>query len=84
MSEINERPALTNRGWGTQEMKNLTEKFVPEPERYELRSKPLHHFELDRRDFFKLLGTGIAIFAVAKDSLTARRDVGIKPFLAKF
>jgi CO/xanthine dehydrogenase Mo-binding subunit len=69
MSEINERPTLTNRGWGTQEMKILTDKFVPEPERYELRSKPLHHFELDRRDFFKLLGTGIAVFAVAKDSL---------------
>jgi isoquinoline 1-oxidoreductase len=50
-------------------MSKLTEKFVPEPERYELRSKPLHHFELFRRDFFKLLGAGIAVFATAKDSL---------------
>jgi nicotinate dehydrogenase subunit B len=43
--------------------------FTPEPERYELRSKPLHHFDLDRRDFFKLLGAGIAVFAIAKNSL---------------
>ena len=69
MSKNIERPALTNRGWGTQKMRNSTDKFVPEPERYELRSKPLHHFELVRRDFFKLLGAGIAVFAVAKDSL---------------
>jgi nicotinate dehydrogenase subunit B len=71
-----QRPTLKNRGWGTHETKDATEiqgttreKFVAEPERYELRSKPLHHFELDRRDFFKLLGAGIAVFAVAKESL---------------
>ena len=29
-----------------------------EPERYELQEAPLHHFELDRRDFFKLVGGG--------------------------
>ena len=29
----------------------------------------MHHFELARRDFFKLLGAGIAVFAIAKDSL---------------
>jgi nicotinate dehydrogenase subunit B len=45
-----------------------TQRFVPEPERYEFRSAPIHHFELARRDFFKLLGAGIAVFAVAKDS----------------
>ncbi|HET9179493.1 MAG TPA: molybdopterin cofactor-binding domain-containing protein [Terriglobia bacterium] len=33
-----------------------------EPERYELREAPLHHFELDRRDFFKLIGGGVAVF----------------------
>jgi len=83
MSGATERPALTNRGWGSREKNSFTEiaarknrggggqeKFVPEPERYELRSKPLHTFGLDRRDFFKLLGAGIAVFAVAKDSLT--------------
>jgi CO/xanthine dehydrogenase Mo-binding subunit len=29
----------------------------------------MHHFELARRDFFKFLGAGIAVFAMAKDSL---------------
>jgi nicotinate dehydrogenase subunit B len=32
-----------------------------EPERYELTSRPLHSFEVDRRDFFKTLGGGIVI-----------------------
>jgi CO/xanthine dehydrogenase Mo-binding subunit len=45
------------------------EKFVPEPERYEFTSAPMHRFELQRRDFFKLLGAGIAVFTVAKESL---------------
>jgi isoquinoline 1-oxidoreductase len=44
------------------------QKFVPEPERYEFRAGLIHHFELDRRNFFKLLGAGIAVFAVAKNS----------------
>ncbi|MGC0771920.1 MAG: molybdopterin cofactor-binding domain-containing protein [Candidatus Acidiferrum sp.] len=44
-------------------------KFEPEPERYEFTAGPMHHFELARRDFFKFLGAGIAVFAVAKDSL---------------
>src|SRR5258707_1659124 len=35
--------------------------FVPEPERYELRSSAIHHFNLQRRDFFKVMGAGIAI-----------------------
>ena len=48
---------------------NPADKFVPEPERYELRSGSIHHFALDRRDFFKLLGAGIAVFAVAKNSV---------------
>ncbi|HEY2459411.1 MAG TPA: molybdopterin cofactor-binding domain-containing protein [Candidatus Acidoferrum sp.] len=49
-------------------MNELLTNFVPEPERYELRAGPVHHFELARRDFFKLLGAGIAIFTVAKDA----------------
>jgi nicotinate dehydrogenase subunit B len=49
-------------------MSGSTKRFVPEPERYEFRAAPIHHFELARRDFFKLLGAGIAVFAVAKDS----------------
>jgi isoquinoline 1-oxidoreductase len=44
------------------------EKFVPEPERYEFHSASLHHFELARRDFFKILGAGIAVFAVVQEA----------------
>ena len=40
----------------------------PEPERYEFRAGSFHHFELPRRDFFKVLGAGIAVFAVAQDA----------------
>jgi isoquinoline 1-oxidoreductase len=39
-----------------------------EPERYEFGSPSLHQFELARRDFFKILGSGIAILAVSKDA----------------
>ena len=39
-----------------------------EPERYEFSSPTLHQFELARRDFFKILGSGMAIFAVSKDA----------------
>jgi nicotinate dehydrogenase subunit B len=49
-------------------MSGPTQKFVPEPERYEFRALPMHHFDLARRDFFKLLGAGIAVFTVAKNS----------------
>jgi nicotinate dehydrogenase subunit B len=37
-----------------------------EPERYEFFAPPVHHFHLARRDFFKLLGAGVAVFASAK------------------
>lgn len=44
----------------------MSRRSVPEiaiePERYELREAPVHHFELDRRDFFKLMGGGVAVF----------------------
>ncbi len=42
--------------------KGSTAQFAVEPERYELQEAPLHHFELDRRDFFKLVGGGVAVF----------------------
>lgn len=44
-------------------------RFVPEPERYEFRAAPMHHFDLGRRDFFKFLGAGIAIFMVARNAM---------------
>jgi len=49
-------------------MSGSPEKFVVEPERYEFSAGPVHHFELLRRDFFKLLGAGIAVFTVTKDA----------------
>jgi nicotinate dehydrogenase subunit B len=44
------------------------DKFTLEPERYELHSPALHHFSLQRRDFFKVLGAGIAVFSLAANS----------------
>ena len=49
-------------------MSDTADHFLPEPERYEFRAAPIHHFELARREFFKLLGAGIAVFAVEKNS----------------
>jgi nicotinate dehydrogenase subunit B len=61
-------------------MSDPTERFLPEPERYEFRAAPIHHFELARRDFFKLLGAGIAIFAVAKESLAMQETAPSRGF----
>ena len=55
-------------------------KFEPEPERYEFSAGPMHHFDLARRDFFKLLGAGIAVFAVAKDSLAKQETAPTRGF----
>jgi len=54
--------------------------FAPEPERYEFTAAPMHHFELARRDFFKFLGAGIAVFAVAKDSLATQETAPTRGF----
>ena len=35
--------------------------IILEPERYELHAAPLYRFELDRREFFKLLGCGVVV-----------------------
>jgi CO/xanthine dehydrogenase Mo-binding subunit len=48
-------------------MKKTEETFLLEPERYEFRAMPMHQFALGRRDFFKIFGAGMAVFAVAKD-----------------
>jgi CO/xanthine dehydrogenase Mo-binding subunit len=53
-------------------MNPLGEKFAAEPERYEFSAGPMHQFELARREFFKILGAGIAVFVVAKDTLAAQ------------
>jgi CO/xanthine dehydrogenase Mo-binding subunit len=61
-------------------MSDPAETFAPEPERYEFRAGPLHDFELLRRDFFKLLGAGIAIFVVARESLAFQETGGARRF----
>ncbi len=53
-------------------MSNAEGKLFIEPERYEFSAAPFHQFELARRDFFKILGAGIAVFAIAKDALAAQ------------
>jgi nicotinate dehydrogenase subunit B len=53
-------------------MNTMREKFVAEPERYEFSAAPLHQFELARREFFKILGAGIAVFVLAKDALAVQ------------
>jgi nicotinate dehydrogenase subunit B len=50
--------------------------FVSEPERYELRSAALHHFSLQRREFFKIMGSGIAIFSIAANAAGAQESGG--------
>ena len=55
-------------------------KLNVEPERYEFRSPPLHQFELARRDFFKILGSGIAIFAIA-GSTDAKQETAPGPHI---
>ena len=50
-------------------MNTINEKLVAEPERYEFSALPIHQFALARREFFKILGAGIAVFVVTKDTL---------------
>src|SRR5881394_3438523 len=58
---------------GARAMSEPSGKFVLEPERYEFAAAPMHQFELARRDFFKLIGAGIAVFAIANDA-TAEQE----------
>jgi len=48
-------------------MNKREETFLLEPERYEFQAMPMHQFALGRRDFFKIFGAGLAVFAVARD-----------------
>ncbi len=50
------------------------EKFAVEAERYELHWPSLHQFDLRRRDFFKLMGSGIAVFVVTAKSSGAQES----------
>jgi isoquinoline 1-oxidoreductase len=61
-------------------MSNEREKFLLEPERYEFSSGLNHHFELARREFFKILGAGIAVFAIAKNAQAAQETAPSRGF----
>ncbi len=50
-----------------------------ELERYELSEPPLHQFGLERRDFFRLMGAGVAVFLVARDAGAAQQPAGRGP-----
>ena len=49
-------------------MSNVEKELFVEPERYEFTASSIHQFDLARRDFLKILGAGIAVFAIAKDA----------------
>jgi len=53
---------------------NLPDITTIEPERYELLEGPAYKFELERRDFFKVLGGGIFLFLVLQDSSDAQES----------
>jgi nicotinate dehydrogenase subunit B len=53
-------------------MNSVRQNFTAEPERFEFSVAPVHKFDLARREFFKVLGAGIAVFVVAKDGLAAQ------------
>ncbi len=49
-----------------------------EPERYELYEAPAYQFELERRDFFKVLGGGIVVALALKDALAQQESGGAR------
>jgi nicotinate dehydrogenase subunit B len=57
-------------------MKNKTsEPIIPlEPERYELREAPAYRFEANRREFFKLLGSGMLIISALPNASPAQES----------
>jgi CO/xanthine dehydrogenase Mo-binding subunit len=50
-----------------------------EPERYEFSESPAHHFELQRRDFFKVMGGGIVILLSMREALAQQGESGARP-----
>jgi CO/xanthine dehydrogenase Mo-binding subunit len=63
-------------------MKNHeTPELFIEPERYELQAAPVYRFDVDRREFFKVLGCGVVVLllvetALAQESGGGRRGGG--------
>ena len=48
--------------------------FVPEPERREFSEGPFHQFDWTRRDFFKLTGSGVAVFLAVPAAAAAQES----------
>jgi CO/xanthine dehydrogenase Mo-binding subunit len=57
-------------------MKNkiLEPVVLPEPERYELREAPAYRFEASRREFFKLLGSGLLVISALPNAKAAQES----------
>src|SRR6266852_177683 len=51
-----------------------------EPERYELTSEPVYHFDLDRRVFFKFLGAGVLVVSVLKQTAWSQESGRARPW----
>lgn len=49
-----------------------------EPERYELTSPSQYHFDLDRREFFKLLSSGVLVVSVLKQAAWEQESGGAR------
>ncbi len=54
------------------------DEILVEPERYELAAGPAYHFELARRDFFRVLGGGIVIVFTLKEALAQQESGGVR------
>ncbi len=52
------------------------EPVVIEPERYEFDAPPAYHFEVDRRDFFRVLGGGLLMVCVLRDAKAFQESGG--------
>lgn len=72
---MSEHPILPVNLTQTVDEPSTFDSVIIEAERYELRSPALHHFELQRRDFFKVLGAGLLVACVLKDA-TAFQESG--------
>jgi nicotinate dehydrogenase subunit B len=60
-------------------MTRTTHPEIPlEPERYELASPPAYFFELDRREFFKLLGGGLLVVSVLQATSWTQESGGAR------
>ncbi len=51
-----------------------------EPERYEFRALPMHQFALGRRDFVKIFGAGLVIFAAVRNAAAQETAPGPRGF----